>query len=102
MKIYIVKHAYEVDGGFGDCVPIEAIVCTFSNEEDAKLFCDTYSDTHTYSRPYADLDCGELIYEEMELVTHDEFDISKIKWMADERNDLKPAGPWDYEFIKED
>lgn len=100
MKIYIVKHRYGVDGGFGDYVDNETTVCAFSNEEDAKLFCCTYSDVHVYDRPYAELDCGELFYEEMELVAHDEFDISKIKWVTD-KNVSCPA-PWDYEFVKED
>lgn len=43
-KIYLVNHCFDVDGGFGDAIPQEEVICSFDNREDANelnihLFC---------------------------------------------------------------
>ena len=32
MEIYIVKHVYEFDGGFGDAIGVEDVLCGFTNK----------------------------------------------------------------------
>ena len=34
-KIYLVNHCFDVDGGFGDAIPQEEVICGFDNREDA-------------------------------------------------------------------
>lgn len=33
-KIYLVNHCFDVDGGFGDAIPQEEVICSFDNRED--------------------------------------------------------------------
>ena len=33
-KIYLVKHCFDVDGGFGDAISQEEVICGFDNRED--------------------------------------------------------------------
>ena len=37
-KIYLVNHCFDVDGGFGDAIPQEEVICGFDNREDANRF----------------------------------------------------------------
>lgn len=76
MKIYQVVHYYDVDGGFGDAVGNSDVIACFEREEDAKAFCEKWDRTHVYDVPYAELECGTLGITEMELVTHEEFDVN--------------------------
>ena len=32
-KIYLVKHCFNVDGGFGDAISQEEVICGFDNRE---------------------------------------------------------------------
>ena len=32
-KIYLVKHCFDVDGGFGDAISQEEVICGFDNRE---------------------------------------------------------------------
>lgn len=34
-KIYLVNHCFDVDGGFGDAISQEEVICSFDNREDA-------------------------------------------------------------------
>lgn len=69
MKTYIIKHIYDVDGGFGDAVTKESIVgivnCT---AEEIKEFLDKYSKPLPYDEPYSILVCHALVAEEIDIV----------------------------------
>lgn len=49
-KIYLVNHCFDVDGGFGDAIPQEEVICGFDNREDANRFVEKYSNPHIYDR----------------------------------------------------
>ena len=72
-KNYIVKHEYQVDGGFGDAVDCEDIVAIFNNKDDADLFVVRFSNSRIYDKPYDFLYYGELTVEEEDVITHEEF-----------------------------
>lgn len=72
-KIYIVKHEYDVDGGFGDAVSAEEVVAIFDNKDDADAFAIKFSNRRIYDRPYADLYYGGLTVNEENIIGHDEF-----------------------------
>ena len=42
-KIYLVNHCFDVDGGFGDAILQEEVICGFDNREDADEFVEKYS-----------------------------------------------------------
>lgn len=45
-KIYLVNHCFDEDGGFGDAIPQEEVICGFDNREDANRFVEKYSNPH--------------------------------------------------------
>lgn len=61
--MYLIKHYYDVDGGFGDSVGTEKTIGFVSTEEEAKEYCKQWSHPCVYARPYASLHCGKLGYE---------------------------------------
>lgn len=65
-KLYIVRHIYDVDGGFGDAISNENVVgvvrCT---EEEIKNFENKYGKTEVYDVPYADLTCHTIFIDEI-------------------------------------
>lgn len=76
MKIYNVFHHYDDEGNFGDPISQKDLVASFMDEEDAKAFASKYSNPYVYNSYYG-LTCNKLKIEEMEIITHDEFDIDK-------------------------
>lgn len=44
-----------MDGGFGDAILQEEVICGFDNREDADEFVEKYSNPHIYDSPYASL-----------------------------------------------
>ena len=68
MEVYIVKHVYDVDGGFGDAIGVEDVLCGFTNKAEAEAFVSAYERLHIYDRPYASLHCGELVIEELTMI----------------------------------
>ena len=46
-KIYLVKHCFDVDGGFGDAIYQEEVICGFDNREDANEFIENIA-IHTF------------------------------------------------------
>ena len=46
-KIYLVNHCFDVDGGFGDAIPQEEVICGFDNREDADEFVENIA-IHTF------------------------------------------------------
>ena len=67
MTIYLIKHGFSVDGGFGDAIWSEDTVTAFTKEEDANAFVEYYANEHVYDTPYAELTCGELQVVPMEV-----------------------------------
>lgn len=74
-KIYLVKHCFDVDGGFGDAILQEEVICGFDNREDADEFVEKYSNPHIYDSPYASLECGVLRVEELNMTQPDREDM---------------------------
>ena len=66
-KIYLVKHLYDVDGGFGDAVENEEVIAIYSNKFVAKRFVKKWNNPHVYDEPYESLWCNSLKIEEMEI-----------------------------------
>ena len=78
MKVYAVYHLYEIDGGSGDAVASEICVEIFERESDAKAFVDKCHNPRVYRKPYDELYCGVLSIREMNIITHDEFNLDEI------------------------
>lgn len=70
MSMYIIKHVYDVDGGFGDAIEREDIVgivdCT---KAELDTFLKEYDKPIVYDEPYAYLTCHTLIAEEIKVKT---------------------------------
>jgi hypothetical protein len=67
MKIYLVMHNYDVDGGYGDAIGTTDVVAAFDNEVAANAFVEKYNNLHVYKSPYDNLYCGNLHVIPMEL-----------------------------------
>ena len=78
MKVFNVFHLYDEDGGFGDAVGQEELIASFENKSDAEEFANLLSNPHAYNKPYADLSCGYIEVREVDIISHVEFDASKI------------------------
>ena len=55
-ELYLVKHCYDVDGGFGDAVAVEDVIgiveCT---KEEIDKFIKDFDKSEVYDTPYSDL-----------------------------------------------
>ena len=80
MTVYNVIHHYDTDGGYGDAIPCEEVIATFSSYEVAKKFVERYNNPHVYDRPYADLECGLLGIKESNVFNS--FDENDEKWKS--------------------
>lgn len=78
MRIFGVFHKYDTDGGFGDAISQKDLICIFDSLEKAEEFKKKYEDPHIFESPYDDLECGELVIEELP-TTYDE---SKFWWIG--------------------
>lgn len=65
MKTFGVFHIFDVDGGFGDAIPQEDLICTFNSVEEAWDFIKKYEKPHVYDCPYQCLECGQLELREL-------------------------------------
>lgn len=83
MKVYIVKHVYDEDGGFGDAIGVENVLCGFMSEAEAESFVSKYAKPHIYDRPYADLWCGELVVEELNMIPPS---VDEMWWLQEEES----------------
>lgn len=81
MKIFGVFHIFDVDGGFGDSISKEDLICTFNSEEEAKNFIKKYEKPHVYDFPYHA--CGTLELRELP-TTYNEKD---FWWLHDSEDD---------------
>ena len=76
--MYQVVHCYDTDGGFGDAVSEERVVAVFEDEDDAKAFISKFEKPHVYFVPYDELMCGTLEPRELEVISHDSFNIGSV------------------------
>lgn len=93
MKTFGVFHIFDVDGGFGDAIPQEELICTFNSEEEAKDFIKKFEKPHVYDCPYQCLECGQLELRELP-TTYNEKD---FWWLSEEYEE-----PEDYDEEDED
>lgn len=80
MKTFGVFHIFDVDGGFGDAIPQEELICTFNSVEEAWDFIKKYEKPHVYDCPYQCLECGQLELRELP-TTYNEKD---FWWLSNE------------------
>ena len=73
-KIYVIKHHYDVDGGFGDAVAVDDVIGFCNSEEEAQKYVEKYKNEHVYDSPYSDLSCGELVVEELKKINDASFE----------------------------
>ena len=55
MKVYVIKHIYDEDGGFRDPVCVSDVLGFCTSEDKAKEICEKYSNEHVYDVPYQEL-----------------------------------------------
>jgi len=79
MKVYAIHHQYGEDGGYGDCVPIDELIAITSTAEEAIRWCKKHENPHVYEKPYAELECGYLYVEEIDVLDHLK-DYDKVNW----------------------
>lgn len=70
MKLYMIKHYYDVEADFGDAVEKEDCILIFNDKVDAELFVKTFENPHVYGKSYHELSCGELKIEEVNTIDH--------------------------------
>lgn len=85
MKTFGVFHIFDVDGGFGDAIPQEELICTFNSVEEAWDFIKKYEKPHVYDCPYQCLECGQLELRELP-TTYNEKD---FWWLSEEPEDYE-------------
>lgn len=81
MKTFGVFHLFDVDGGFGDSISKEDLICTFNSEEEAKNFIKKYEKPHVYDFPYHA--CGTLEVRELPTVYNEK----DFWWLHDSEDD---------------
>lgn len=81
--VYLVQHAYDQDGGFGDAVPCCDVVAAFSTEEKANDFVEKYNKPHVYDVPYSCLECGMLFVEKVSI--DKDIDEKSMWWLTCDR-----------------
>lgn len=68
MKIYLIQHIYETDGGFGDAIYNEEILGCFLDKAQAEEYVAKWGETqYIYAKPYDYLTYGQLLVKEMNL-----------------------------------
>lgn len=68
MKIYLIQHLYDVDGGFGDSATTEETLGCFLDKAQAEEYVAKWgSKRYVYAKPYDYLTYGYLVVQEMDL-----------------------------------
>lgn len=75
-RLYVIKHIYDVDGGFGDAIHSEDILFTTLDKNLAEAYISKYSHPVVYDRPYNDLYHGQLTLTTIPFIHS--MDISKV------------------------
>ena len=82
--IYLIIHEYDTDGGFGDSVPQEEVICGTENKEKAEEYVKKYDNPQPYAEPYSTLYCHGLRIKE---ITIKELNLNKDPFENDDFND---------------
>lgn len=88
--MFAIYHGFSVDGGYGDAVYERELVAICYEEELAKQYVKEYSREHVYDTPYADLVCGGLYYEEVDIQILSANKKSQSPWDNPKFNEI----PW--------
>ncbi len=83
-----IYHRYDVDGGFGDAIGKQDLIAFCESEEIAKKYCEMHDRTQVYDSPYSDLYKGTLAYEELDVPTITEENVSESPWNEDYFNGI--------------
>ena len=70
--MWLIEHNYDVDGGFGDAVPVTDVVGATETKEEAEAYVAKWSNPEVYDKPYADLYHKELSIREVKMVNINE------------------------------
>lgn len=76
-EIYILKHCYDVDGGFGDSIPQESTLFITDDKEFAYAYKAKHHKPEVYAVPYAALWHHAI---RIETLTMEKPDINKDPW----------------------
>ena len=90
--MYIVVHMYDVDGGIGDAIVREDVICGFPTKKEALDFADRYNNPHVYETPYDDLWCGMLEVRELNMTPPTEDGMwwfNKETWWLEQEEDYE-------------
>ena len=71
MKVYVIKHGYDRDNGYGDvAVYTEEILYIVADEQTAIDYCKKWDKPYVYCTPtpYADLTRNHVFYEETNML----------------------------------
>lgn len=98
MKTFGVFHKFDVDGGFGDAIPQEELICTFNSVEEAWDFIKKYEKPHVYDCPYQCLECGQLELRELP-TTYNEKD---FWWLSNEYEECDEECDEEEDYEEED
>ena len=90
MKIYLVFHDYDIDGNddFCEVISQSEFIEAFEERADAEEFVQRFAHPQIYGI-YSNLECGHLCIEEIEIISHKEFqnkefDTDRYWWLEDE------------------
>ena len=75
-RLYVVKHVYDTDGGFGDAIYQEDVLFTTLDKALAESYIAKYSNPVIYDRPYSNLYHGKLELESIPFIHS--MDITKM------------------------
>lgn len=71
---YIIKHVFDVDGGFGDAVRTEVVCGVVKATEDEIIdFLNKWDKPRVYDRPYADLYDHHIVAEKIQIANLETF-----------------------------
>ena len=66
---WIIRHEYDVDGGYGDAVPVNDIVAVVeATDEEINAFLEKWDKPRVYDRPYDGLEEHHVSAEPIEIV----------------------------------
>lgn len=88
--MYIIEHCFDVDGGFGDAVPVRTTIGCVETEEEANAYIEKWSNPEIYDKPYADLE-------------HKRLEAKEIKPLDINKDPFGKGSPWgDYNYHYDD
>lgn len=82
MKIYLIAHQFDVDGGFGDAVQQECVLFATPSKEEANRYVERYNEPRIYDKPYDALYEHRLVVRSVTICTG--LDDKPASWTDDE------------------